>query len=138
MTTPAMLDPSDRPGGDRLARLRDEMCARWRDGDRVPAEHYLAAHPGLSDEDALVLVVGEVLLRWELGEAPTPEEYARRFPRLADELPAQFEIQQLLRLWPRQRSQFSQQIMREELVDERVAVYDRLVDHAEPDEGARP
>src|SRR4051812_39486138 len=84
-------------GDERVARLRADMTARWQAGDRVPAEQYLEAHPELSDEDALVLIVGEVLLRWERREEPTPAEYVVRFPRLASELPAQFELQRLLR-----------------------------------------
>jgi hypothetical protein len=80
VTRPATSHSQESPRDDVVAQLRAEMSARWRAGDRVPVDHVLAGHPGLSDEDRLVLIVGEVLLRWERGEAPTPEEYAARFP----------------------------------------------------------
>ncbi len=81
---------------DAVAHLRDDQSARWRRGDRVPAEHYLAAHPHLSDEDRLVLVAGELALRWERGELPTAAEYADRFPAYADDLRVQFELRPLV------------------------------------------
>jgi serine/threonine protein kinase len=78
--------------------LRADQARRWRAGERLPAEAYLAAFPALaaSAEDALVLVCGEVLLRLELGPAPGLAEYQARFPQHADALALQFQLQQQL------------------------------------------
>jgi WD40 repeat protein len=83
---------------DLVAALRADQSTRWRAGDPVPAEAYLAAFPELAgrDEDALVLVVGELLLRVERGEAPAADEYRRRFPHLVDALAVQFELNRAL------------------------------------------
>jgi hypothetical protein len=82
---------------DLVAPLRADQVARWRAGNGVPAEAYLAAFPALrtSAEDALVLICGEMLLRGKAGEAPLAE-YQRRFPRFADELALQHQLQQVL------------------------------------------
>src|SRR5690242_4015262 len=71
-----------------LARLRADQGARWRRGDRVKAEAYLAQHPALRDnpEAAADLIHGELLLREERGEAPDPEGYLRRFPQYTEAL----------------------------------------------------
>jgi tRNA A-37 threonylcarbamoyl transferase component Bud32/tetratricopeptide (TPR) repeat protein len=81
-----------------VAALREDQSRRWRAGDRVPAEVYLAAFPALTDspDDALVLIGGELGLRLEAGETPTRAEFSARFPRFADALALQFEIQPLL------------------------------------------
>ncbi len=78
--------------------LRADQVQRWRAGQRLLAEAYLAAFPGLaaSAEDALVLIWGEVLLRLECGEAPQLTEYRERFPQHADALAVQFELQRQL------------------------------------------
>jgi hypothetical protein len=83
------------PPARLVEELRADQARRWRAGQRLPAEAYLAAFPTLasSAEDALVLVWGEVLLRLEAGEAPRPEEYRDRFPRHAETLALQFELQ---------------------------------------------
>src|SRR4051812_30338907 len=64
------------PAGLVLADQR----RRWRGGDRVPLEAYLAARPELAaDASALLdLVYGEYLLAEEVGAAPKPEAYAAR------------------------------------------------------------
>src|SRR5262245_19175016 len=97
MNPPAESTLRQEPRDDRVARLRGEMIARWRSGDRVPVEQYLTQFPDLSDDDALVLIFGEVVLRWESGEAPTPEEYIGRFSKFADVFSQQFELEQALR-----------------------------------------
>ena len=53
---------------DPLAAVRADQVGRWAAGDRVPAEDLLARVPGLTDEDALVLIMAEVGLRRERGE----------------------------------------------------------------------
>src|SRR5262245_11443846 len=102
--------PAPRPFADlppRLAglppaalvqALRADQVRRWRAGQRVRAEDYLAAFPALagSPEDALVLIWGEVLLRQQQGEAPDAQEYGRRFPHLRQPLALQFHLERAL------------------------------------------
>jgi tRNA A-37 threonylcarbamoyl transferase component Bud32 len=84
--------------GPALA-LRLEQARRWREGDRTPAEEYLARHPELAadPESALEVVYGELLLREEQGECPGADEFLRRFPQLADQLRRLFEIHSVVR-----------------------------------------
>jgi hypothetical protein len=98
------LPPCPGPSypGDRLAwlaRLRADQDRRWRRGERVPAEHYLARLPGLAaDGEAVVdLAFSEFLLREALGEAPHAEEYLTRFPAHAEALRRQFDLHRALR-----------------------------------------
>jgi hypothetical protein len=60
------------PVPQAVEALREDQTRRWRAGQRLPAEAYLAALPALaaSAEDALVLIWGEALLRRERGEDP--------------------------------------------------------------------
>jgi WD40 repeat protein len=83
---------------DLVEALRSDQQRRWRAGDRVTAETYLAQHPALQNEAswALELVYNEVRLREQLGETPQLEEYVRRFPQFADQLPGLFELHQVL------------------------------------------
>jgi hypothetical protein len=97
MNPPAESTLRQLPSDDRVARLRAEISARWRSGDRVPVEQYLSQYPDLSDDDALVMIFGEVVLRWESGETPTPDEYVARFSKFADVFPRQFELERALR-----------------------------------------
>src|SRR5262249_39450121 len=71
---------------------------RWRAGQRVPAETYLAKYPRMQhdDEAAFELIYGEFLLREERGEPPSPEELGWRFPRYADRLRRQVDLHDLL------------------------------------------
>src|SRR5579871_3174107 len=91
---------SDNPGlaGPALA-LRLEQARRWRQGDRAPAEEYLARRPELAadPEYALEVVYGELLLREELGERPRREEFLRRFPHFADQLHRLFDLHTAVR-----------------------------------------
>ena len=54
-------------------RLCDDQVKRWRAGQRIPAESYLALHPCLqeSGECAFELIYGETLLAM-LGDAQLP------------------------------------------------------------------
>jgi serine/threonine protein kinase len=80
----------------RLDALREDQTLRWQAGARPPVEDYLNAHPDLSDEDALVLIVGELLLRWEAGERPKIEEYQERLPKYAEQIAFQFDLNESL------------------------------------------
>jgi hypothetical protein len=77
---------------------RADQDARWRAGERPPAEAYLAALPHVAREadHALVLIYGEVLARAAAGEAPGLAEYQARFPHLAARLADQFALQAAL------------------------------------------
>ena len=77
-----------------VERLCNDQVKRWRAGQRIPAESYLALHPSLqeSGECALELIYGEFLLREELGESPQLEEFHWRFPRFAGRLQKQFDL----------------------------------------------
>jgi hypothetical protein len=103
MTHPPEPQPVGEPDWDRLrARtataadaltvLREDQAARWAAAGRLPVEAYRDHLPGLTDEDVLVLIVGEVALRREAGEDPTPAEYQARFPHLADDIAVQFQL----------------------------------------------
>jgi hypothetical protein len=84
--------------GPALA-LRLEQACRWRQGDRAPAEEYLARHPemGTDPEYALEVIFGELLLREEEGERPGAEEFVRRFPQFADQVRRLFEVHTAVR-----------------------------------------
>jgi WD40 repeat protein/serine/threonine protein kinase len=73
--------------------LGADQRRRWRAGERVPVEAYLALVPNLQDnsEAGIDLVFREILLREHLGEAPELAEYERRFPHYADRLRRQVE-----------------------------------------------
>ena len=75
-------------------RLCNDQVKRWRAGQRIPAESYLALHPSLqeSGESAVELIYGEFLLREELGESPQLEEFHWRFPRFAARLQKQLDL----------------------------------------------
>src|SRR5208337_2025411 len=78
---------------EAAAILRGDQCARWRAGDRVPAEEYLRVCPAVSAhaQAASEIVFGEFLLREELSETPRLEEFEARFPQLAAPLRRQIE-----------------------------------------------
>jgi serine/threonine protein kinase/tetratricopeptide (TPR) repeat protein len=87
---------------DLITSLLEDQARRWRAGDRVRLEDYLARHPALRDDpDAmLALVFNEVGVREELGESPSADEYIARFPGLAREVAEQFEVHRTLRATP--------------------------------------
>ena len=78
----APLAPSDTEPSVVDALVAD-MVARWRAGERPPAEAFLDQQPGLWDrpEAALELIAEELVLRSEFGEPTTHAELARRFPK---------------------------------------------------------
>jgi serine/threonine-protein kinase len=83
---------------DLAAVLRVDQRQRWLLGQRLSAEHYLAAFPAVAadGEAALDVAYAEFLLRRELGEAVAPEEFLRRFPQLGESLRVQFDFARAL------------------------------------------
>ena len=67
---------------------------RWREGQRPPAEAFLAHHPSLpaDGEAAFELVYSEFLVRESLGDAPAVEEFAWRFPQFTGRFSRQIEL----------------------------------------------
>ena len=68
-----------------MDEVRRDQARRWRSGDRILLEDYFQCCPELtqSEEDTLVLIIGEALLRRKMGQEATVEDYQRRFPQLA-------------------------------------------------------
>jgi predicted Ser/Thr protein kinase len=80
--------------GDLAVAVRFDQARRWRQGDRVPVEVYLAEFPALGTEPAQVLelIDHEISLREALGESPAQDEYLHRFPRHAPALGSRFAL----------------------------------------------
>src|ERR1700730_13797044 len=78
----------------QLTSLCLDQRQRWRRGERVLVEAYLADQPAASaDPDVILdLIYNEIVLREAGGEDPQLDEYLARFPHLATELRRQFEI----------------------------------------------
>ena len=83
------------PRSSLSALLRADQGKRWRRGERVLAEAYLAHLPGQPDE-ALDIIFSEIALREELGEKPTQAEYLQRFPQYQAQVQRQFLLNQAL------------------------------------------
>jgi len=77
------------------ARLLVDQATRWRAGQPLRVEDYLAHLPGLrAERDAILdLIAHEQLLRRERGERPTADEYALRFPGLAQDIQDQLAFE---------------------------------------------
>src|SRR5436309_2377645 len=84
--------PSPQPSIGLVSMLHVDQVWRWRQGERVAVEDYLARHPELAEapEALLDLVWGEVLLRQDHGEPARLEDYLARFPALASPLRRKF------------------------------------------------
>jgi serine/threonine protein kinase/WD40 repeat protein len=78
--------------------LREDQCRRWRAGETITVEDYLAELPTLQEHtDALLdIVYGEVLLRESAGEHPRLTELQARFPQHGEALARQWEVHQVL------------------------------------------
>jgi serine/threonine protein kinase len=76
------------------AALRADQRERWRQGDRVLTEAYLAAYPALrgDDEGILDLLYNEVVQREARGESPPSAEYQQRFPQYGTQLERMFAL----------------------------------------------
>lgn len=80
-------------------RICNDQMARWREGERVPAEAYLESHPELKgdDDSFFELIYGEYVIRESLGESVDLEVFAGRFPRFAHRLRQQVALHQAFR-----------------------------------------
>ena len=91
------MDPLSGQTADSPASGQvDALVDAWRRGDRLPAETFLEAHPGLDDEAAIRLVFEEYCLREEAGIEADPADFARRFPGLWPDLEMLFECHRLI------------------------------------------
>ncbi len=83
---------------DVIERLCAHQVDRWRAGERIPAEAYLALRPTLrgGSEAAFELIYGEFLIRESIGDSPRLEEFCWRFPDFADRLRRQLELHRAL------------------------------------------
>jgi serine/threonine protein kinase/Tfp pilus assembly protein PilF len=81
-----------------VTQLRLDQRRRWRAGERVLVETYLAHQPALAadTEGLLDLIYNEIVLREELGEKPRYEEYLGRFPQFEDQLRRQFDVHEAI------------------------------------------
>lgn len=93
---------SGLPADDLLDVVEVDRTERWRRGQRVSAERYLADFPALQadPEAALVVIYGEFFLRKELGEQPALLEYVGRFPRFARRLHDQIQWHEAIEMSP--------------------------------------
>ena len=91
---PEPADPAALSQQELLDWLCDDQVKRWRTGQRVPAEAYLARYPRVEEsaESAVELIYGEFLLREEMGESPQLEEFRWRFPLFAARLQKQLDL----------------------------------------------
>jgi serine/threonine protein kinase/Flp pilus assembly protein TadD len=82
----------------RANQLAEEMADRWRQGEHLPAEEFLARHPELNNqpEAVLRLVYEEMCLRQEAGESIDPQTFLDRFPRFVAELRIVLDCHELL------------------------------------------
>src|SRR5262249_37194307 len=71
-----------------LAVLSVDQEERWRRGQKIMAENYLARFPILRDDPILTLALirGEYRLRQRLGETPDLQDYLGRFPEHVEAL----------------------------------------------------
>src|SRR5438552_2979243 len=91
--------PLTREAAEALAaRLVGEMIGRWRQGERLLPEDFLARHPELwqHPEAAADLIYEELCLRQELGPEVPAEEVLRRFPQWRPQLEVLLDCQRLL------------------------------------------
>jgi tetratricopeptide (TPR) repeat protein len=93
------LAPLTRDAAEALAaELVGEMIRRWRQGERLLPEDFLARHPQLADHPEAVadLIYEEVCLRQEFGPEVPLEQVLRRFPHWRPQLEVLFDCQRVL------------------------------------------
>jgi serine/threonine protein kinase/tetratricopeptide (TPR) repeat protein len=98
MTCPTP-SPLTREAAEALAaELVAEMIERWRQGDRVLPEEFLARHPELwhHPEAAADLIYEELCLRQEYAAEVPVEHVLGRFPQWRPQLEVLFDCQRLL------------------------------------------
>jgi serine/threonine protein kinase/Flp pilus assembly protein TadD len=91
--------PLSREAAEALAaKLVGEMTFRWRQGDRLLPEDFLARHPELWEHPvaAADLIYEELCLRQEYGPEVPVEQVLRRFPQWRPQLEVLFDCQRLL------------------------------------------
>src|SRR5438270_3697215 len=91
--------PLSREVAEALAaQLVEEMIQRWRQGERLLPEDYLARHPQLWEhpEAAADLIYEELCLRQEHGPEVPLEQVLRRFPQWRPQLEVLFDCQRVL------------------------------------------
>jgi serine/threonine protein kinase/lipoprotein NlpI len=83
-----------------IEKLAKDMVARWRQGERPLAEHYLEQFPHLlqSAEAILELIAEELALREEYGELVSLSVLTKRFPQWPARIQALIECQRTLGL----------------------------------------
>ncbi len=91
--------PLTREAAEMLAaKLAGEMVQRWRQGERLLPEDFLARHPELwkHPEAAADLIYEELSLRQEYGPEVPVEQVLRRFPQWRPQLEVLFACQRIL------------------------------------------
>jgi serine/threonine protein kinase len=103
MTTPSSEPMRAAPltpeaAEELAAKLIEEMGRRWRQGERLLAEDFLARHPQLWEHPAAAadLIYEELCLRQEYGPEVPVEQVLRRFPQWRPQLEVLFDCQQIL------------------------------------------
>jgi len=84
---------------EKLAsELAQQMQQRWREGEQVGAEYFLAAEPELRQqpEVAIELIYEEYCLRQAAGHENVEQEILGRYPRWAAQLRVMLDCHQLL------------------------------------------
>jgi serine/threonine protein kinase/Flp pilus assembly protein TadD len=78
--------------------LAEEMAARWRRGERPPAEEFLACHPEIRDDSdaAIDLIYEEFCLRQEFRLPARAHEFLARFPQWREQLAAMLGFHRIL------------------------------------------
>ena len=96
---PARPAPLTREAAETLAaKLVAEMIQRWRQGERLLAEDFLARHPELWEHPAAAadLIYEELCLRQEYGPEMPVEQLLLRFPQWRPQLEVLFDCQRIL------------------------------------------
>jgi eukaryotic-like serine/threonine-protein kinase len=84
---------------DRIeAEILAEMTAAWREGRRLPAEHWLSLHPQIAavPEAAVRIIYEEVCLREAAAEKVGASEIVRRFPQWRSQLEVLLDCHRLM------------------------------------------
>jgi eukaryotic-like serine/threonine-protein kinase len=93
-----LQQPAAAPSRSLASQLAGEMADRWQQGERPPAEEFLARHPELRNQPdaALRLVCEEICLRQEFNEELDAEQMLARFPHCRDQIAVLLDCHRLL------------------------------------------
>ena len=85
-----------------VEQLVADMEVRWRQGERLLIEDYLARHPELrqAPEAILELISSEIILRQESGETPVEADLVQRFPEWGQQVRTLLECHEILAAGP--------------------------------------